>query len=138
VLAAYADDVARIRRDGGYASVDVVRLRPDGSSAWPATAAAARAKFLEEHTHAEDEVRFFVEGTGTFYVRTEGHVHAITCARGDLLSVPAGTRHWFDMGTAPAFAAIRIFGTTAGWVAAFTGDGIARTFPDHDSLSREA
>jgi 1,2-dihydroxy-3-keto-5-methylthiopentene dioxygenase len=55
------------------------------------------------------------------------------CERGDLISVPAGTRHWFDMGPAPRFTAIRLFTTPAGWVANFTGEPIARGFPSFGS-----
>jgi 1,2-dihydroxy-3-keto-5-methylthiopentene dioxygenase len=136
ILAAYADDVARLSREGGYRSADVVRLVPDDSDpAWPAKAAGARAKFLAEHTHAEDEVRFFVEGSGVFYLRLGAEIFALRCERGDLLSVPAGTRHWFDMGTRPAFCAIRLFGNPDGWIAAFTGDDIATRFPTADELS---
>ena len=45
------------------------------------------------------------------------------------MSVPAGTRHWFDMGPAPRFTAIRLFTNPDGWVAKFTGTEIAATFP---------
>jgi 1,2-dihydroxy-3-keto-5-methylthiopentene dioxygenase len=136
VLAAYRADVDRLMREGGYRSVDVARLAPAPEDpSWPEKARAARQKFLEEHTHAEDEVRFFVEGAGVFYLRAAGKVHAVLCAQGDLLSVPAGIRHWFDMGHAPHFAAIRLFTTPDGWQASFTGDPIARVFPDHQAIT---
>jgi 1,2-dihydroxy-3-keto-5-methylthiopentene dioxygenase len=48
-----------------------------------------------------------------------------------LISVPAGTRHWFDMGPTPRFTAIRLFTTPAGWVANFTGTPIAGGFPSY-------
>lgn len=137
VLAAYRDDVERISAEGGYVTVDVVRLaRAEGldDAAWAATAAGAREKFLAEHTHDDDEVRFFVEGAGGFYLRIDGKVHVVLCEAGDLLSVPAGTTHWFDMGTNPAFAAIRFFKVPEGWVGNFTGDPIASTFPAYDEL----
>jgi 1,2-dihydroxy-3-keto-5-methylthiopentene dioxygenase len=124
VLAAYAKDVERLVRAGGYQSVDVVRV----TQATP-NPGELRAKFLSEHVHSEDEVRFFVEGAGAFYLHVEGLVHQVICARGDLLSVPAGTRHWFDMGPRPAFAAIRFFDRPEGWVAQFTGDKIADRMP---------
>ena len=134
VLAAYADDVARLAEEG-YDTVDVVRLVPDdGDPEWPAKAAAARSTFLSEHTHADDEVRFFVEGSGAFYLRIDGRVLTVVCEAGDLLSVPAGTTHWFDMGTRPHFAAIRFFRIPEGWVGDFTGDDIARRFPTYDQL----
>lgn len=137
ILAAYAADVARLPADGPYPSCDVVRLAPDPAdpAGTRARAAAARAKFLAEHTHAEDEVRFFVEGAGLFYLRLGADICMVLCQQGDLLSVPAGTRHWFDMGTAPRFCAIRLFGNPDGWVASFTGDDIATRFPTYDELA---
>jgi 1,2-dihydroxy-3-keto-5-methylthiopentene dioxygenase len=135
ILAAYQRDVERIRREGPYASVDVVRiLPPDGSDpSWVERVKTAREKFRDEHTHAEAEVRFFVEGRGVFYLRAAGRVTAVVCERGDWIALPAGIRHWFDMGPAPRFCAIRFFGTPDGWVASFTGDPIARAFPDFDA-----
>ncbi len=88
-----------------------------------------RAKFLDEHTHAEDEVRFFVEGSGAFYLHSQSKVYQVICETNDLLSVPAKTKHWFDMGDKPSFTAIRLFTDPKGWVAKFTGDPIARGFP---------
>jgi 1,2-dihydroxy-3-keto-5-methylthiopentene dioxygenase len=124
VIAAYRTDIERLQRECGYRSVDVLRCLPDNPQR-----EALRLKFLDEHTHDEDEVRFFVEGAGVFYLRAAGKVHMTLCERGDLLGVPAGTRHWFDMGPAPRFTAIRLFTTPAGWVAKFTGERIARNFP---------
>ena len=95
----------------------------------PSRARALRAKFLAEHTHADDEVRFFVAGSGLFVLHAEGRVYAALCEQDDLISVPAGIRHWFDMGSSPAFTCIRLFNDPAGWVARFTGDDIATRFP---------
>jgi 1,2-dihydroxy-3-keto-5-methylthiopentene dioxygenase len=126
VLDAYRKDVDRLMKLGGYQSVDVVRMHaehPDRD--------AMRNKFLSEHTHADDEVRFFVEGAGAFYLRNNNEVLQVICEQGDLLSVPKLTRHWFDMGPKPYFAAIRLFTTPEGWVAEFTGDKIADTIPKY-------
>jgi 1,2-dihydroxy-3-keto-5-methylthiopentene dioxygenase len=137
ILAAYAADIDRLKRERGYRTADVVRMKRDQSADWDQKARAARGKFLDEHTHAEDEVRFFVEGSGMFCLRAGGKVSLVVCERGDLLSVPAGTRHWFDMGTDPAFCAIRVFGTENGWVAAFTGDKIAGGFASFDQVKQQ-
>ena len=56
-------------------------------------------------------------------------MHEVLCEKDDLISVPAGTRHWFDMGPEPYFVAIRVFTNPAGWVANFTGSDIAAQFP---------
>ena len=127
VLRAYERSVSRLKDECGYQAADVIRLKkgtPDTS--------AMRAKFLDEHAHDEDEVRFFVEGRGAFYLRAAGKVYQVVCVRGDLIGVPAGTKHWFDMGADPEFTAIRLFTNPEGWVAKFTGDPIAQRFPKLD------
>lgn len=134
VLAAYRADVDRLV-DAGYTTVDVVRLHPDPDDPnWSTKAAEARNTFLAEHTHDDDEVRFFVEGSGAFYLRIGGEICIVICEAGDLISVPKDTRHWFDMGTNPSFAAIRFFRIDDGWVGNFTGDDIAMRFPTYDEL----
>jgi 1,2-dihydroxy-3-keto-5-methylthiopentene dioxygenase len=133
VLEAYARDVDRLRKIGGYQSVDVVRIHPEHPDR-----EAMRQKFLSEHKHADDEVRFFVEGAGAFYLRNDDQVLQVVCTAGDLLSVPKHTRHWFDMGPRPFFAAIRLFTTPEGWVAEFTGDKIADTIPKYDTEAKSA
>lgn len=137
VLELYRDEVDRLVGEQGFRVVDVARLSPpsEPDDDWRATAAGARAKFLAEHTHAEDEVRFFIEGSGIFYLHLGESVIAVQCEQGDLLSVPAMTRHWFDMGTSPSFAAIRFFLDPEGWVGTFTGDDIATRFADFDTLA---
>jgi 1,2-dihydroxy-3-keto-5-methylthiopentene dioxygenase len=127
VIAAYQHDIERLKREGGYQAVDVVSLQPDHPDR-----AMLRQKFLNEHTHAEDEVRFFVAGSGLFTLHVNRKVCEIRCERGDLIRVPAGTKHWFDMGEHPHFVAIRLFTNPAGWVAQFTGDNIALNFPRYE------
>ena len=128
VLAAYRDDIAALMAEGGYQSVDVISLQPEHPER-----EALRAKFLDEHSHSEDEVRFFVAGSGVFTLHVDGRVFEVLCEAGDLISVPDGTRHWFDMGPRPFFVAIRLFTSTEGWVARFTGDDIASRFPRYDN-----
>lgn len=127
ILAAYRPEIDRLVAEAGYQSVDVVNMYPDHPDR-----VALRQKFLSEHTHGEDEVRFFVEGAGLFCLHLDERVHAVLCTKGDLISVPAGTRHWFDMGDRPRFTAIRLFNNPDGWIARFTGDAIAERFPRLD------
>ena len=123
VIAAYRADIDRLMAEANYQAVDVISLTP----AHP-DKATLRQKFLSEHTHAEDEVRFFVAGRGLFTLHLGEEVFEILCEKDDLIGVPAGTRHWFDMGPEPHFVAIRVFTNPAGWVANFTGDEIASRF----------
>jgi 1,2-dihydroxy-3-keto-5-methylthiopentene dioxygenase len=124
IMETYRNDIERLKKECGYQSTDVLRCLPDNPNR-----EALRRKFLDEHTHDEDEVRFFVEGAGLFYLHAAEKVFATLCERGDLLGVPAGTRHWFDMGSTPHFTVIRLFTRPEGWVAKFTGDRIAQEFP---------
>ncbi|GAA2301349.1 cupin [Streptomyces caniferus] len=135
VLTAYRTEIDRLNSEEGFSSVDVVALHPGDAPDWPQRARAAREKFLTEHTHDDDdEVRFFVSGAGIFYLHVAGEVHAVYCEKGDLLGVPKGTTHWFDMGTEPSFTAIRFFHEEDGWIGNFTGSGIASRFPGFDDI----
>lgn len=118
------EDRVEALRAQGYSTIDVVGVTPDHPER-----AKMRGTFLSEHRHAEDEIRFFLQGCGLFTLRAAGHVHAVRCEAGDMISVPAGMRHWFDMGEAPSFTAMRFFRTPEGWVGDFTGDPIADGFP---------
>src|SRR5450830_1379166 len=86
VIAAYQVQIDRLMTERGYLTVDVVSLNSDHPQK-----AELRAKFLDEHRHAEDEVRFFVAGRGAFYLHVGDRVFQTICVRGDLISVPAGT-----------------------------------------------
>ncbi|KRE87424.1 cupin [Rhodanobacter sp. Soil772] len=123
VIAAYRGDIDRLMGEKGYQAVDVISLAPDHPDR-----AVLRQKFLSEHTHSEDEVRFFVAGAGQFTLHIDGKVYDVLCEQGDLIGVPDGTRHWFDMSESPCFVAIRLFTNKEGWVANFTGDDIAQQF----------
>jgi len=133
VLAAYQDSIDELNKQFGFQSIDVVALSPDHPQK-----AEMRQKFLAEHTHADFEVRFFVDGSGLFYLHLDGKVYAVLCEKGDLISVPANTTHWFDMGTSPNFKCIRLFTTADGWVGSFTGNDIATRLPDFDTYVSEA
>jgi 1,2-dihydroxy-3-keto-5-methylthiopentene dioxygenase len=124
VIAAYRADIDRLMAEEGYQAVDVISLTPHHPDR-----ATLRQKFLSEHTHSEDEVRFFVAGAGQFTLHLGDKVYDVLCEQGDLIGVPDGTRHWFDMSESPYFVAIRLFTNKEGWVAQFTGEDIAQRFP---------
>jgi len=132
VKAAYADEITRLNRLYGFQSIDVVALKPDNPQA-----AEYRSKFLAEHTHRDFEVRFFVDGSGLFYLHVGDRVYAIMCEKGDLISVPENTTHWFDMGAKPDFKCIRFFVIPDGWVGDFTGDDIASRHISYEDYQAE-
>ena len=132
VLSAYADSIDRLKQQYGFQSADVINLSPDHPEK-----AAFRQKFLAEHIHSDFEVRFFIDGRGLFYLHVGDKVYAVLCDKGDLISVPANTTHWFDMGENPDFKVIRLFTTPDGWVASFTGSDIATLLPTFDQYVAE-
>ncbi len=124
IIAAYQADVDRLKNQFGYQAVDVLRVTKDTPNR-----TAVRQKFLQEHTHDEDEIRFFVEGSGIFYLHINNRVYATLCERNDLIAVPHGISHWFDMGENPNITSIRLFTNVGGWMPQFTGAAISDKFP---------
>lgn len=126
VLAAYDHWLKPFMEKGGYQIADVVRVTP-----YTPNLPVMRDKFLREHTHTENEVRFFVEGQGMFWFHKEGRekdVFGVLCQEGDLISVPANTKHWFDLGEYPSLRAIRVFTEQAGWIPHYTNSGIEQRY----------
>lgn len=129
VIGAYQSAIDELGKTYGIKSMDVVALRPDNPKK-----DEMRQMFLAEHTHDDFEVRFFVEGSGIFYLHLGERVYAVHCHQGDLISVPANTTHWFDMGKEPNFKCIRLFTVENGWVGNFTGSDIATRVPDFEAV----
>lgn len=139
VLAAYRDMIEKLVSEEGFVTVDVAAIQPRDDPGWQDSARAMRAKFVDEHTHGEDdEVRFMIRGDGVFYLHIGDQVHALHAEAGDLLGVPKGTAHWFDTGSVPDFTAIRFFHAPQGWVAIPTGSDISQRFPDGDAIRARA
>ncbi len=127
IIGAYRASVDRLMQHYGFQSADVISVTPDHPSK-----VELRKRFLDEHTHSDFEVRYFVGGKGLFFIHAKKQVHAVMCEQGDLISVPANTPHWFDMGADPQLKCIRLFTTPEGWVANYTGDDIAHRFPSFE------
>jgi 1,2-dihydroxy-3-keto-5-methylthiopentene dioxygenase len=124
VLDAYAPEIERLKARGGYVTADVIDVKPDTPGL-----DAMLARFSREHWHDEDEVRFILEGRGVFHVRPrEGPVFAIEVEAGDLIRVPRGTWHWFDLCADRRIRAIRLFQDPAGWTPNYTESGVDRGF----------
>lgn len=120
IIAAYQTQIDGLMTRRGYVAVDVVSVSSDQPE---------QAGVLDEYRHSQDEVRFFVTGRGLFNLHIGDYVYAVLCERNDLITVPAGTPHWFDGGERPHFVTIRLSGDPQGLVAELTGDDIARRFP---------
>ncbi len=124
ILARYAPEIERLKTEGGYLTADVINVTPDLPGLQ-----AMLDRFNQEHTHAEDEVRFVVQGRGVFHIHPPGEeIFAIEVEAGDLINVPAGTAHWFDLCADRTITAIRLFRGQAGWTPAYTDTGAASRY----------
>lgn len=116
ILATYEPEINRLKQQGGYVTADVINVNPDTPNL-----DAMLDKFKKEHTHSEDEVRFIVEGRGIFHIHPEGGpVFGLQLDQGDLINVPAGIKHWFDLCTEKRIRAIRLFLDASGWIPYYT------------------
>lgn len=124
ILAAYAPEIEELKNKGGYVTADVIDIKPEIPNL-----ETMLDKFRPEHWHDEDEVRFIVKGCGIFHIAPEnGDVTAIKMTAGDLIRVPRGTHHWFDLDENRTVRAIRLFQDTSGWTPHYTESGLERNY----------
>ncbi|MBZ0159288.1 MAG: cupin domain-containing protein [bacterium] len=115
ILATFDSELEQLKAEGGYVSADIVVL-------WEKTpnVEVLLGKFSREHHHSEDEVRFVVDGHGVFTIRERsGPYFDVMVGPGDLITVPAGTRHWFTLAEDRRIKCIRLFQDPAGWAAIY-------------------
>jgi 1,2-dihydroxy-3-keto-5-methylthiopentene dioxygenase len=119
ILAAYAGEIEDLKRQGGYVTADVIDVTPRTQGL-----DAMLAKFNREHWHDEDEVRLILAGRGLFHIHPgSGPVLAIEVEAGDMIRVPKGTWHWFDLCADRRIRAIRLFQDPSGWTPHYTDSG---------------
>ncbi|HXT70186.1 MAG TPA: cupin domain-containing protein [Vicinamibacterales bacterium] len=124
LLDAYKDKIDELKASGGYVTADVIDVFPHTPNL-----EVMLNKFNSEHWHDEDEVRFIVEGRGLFHIHPQsGPVFAIEVEAGDLIRVPRGTHHWFDLCADRRIRAIRLFQDPSGWTPHYTGTGVDKNF----------
>jgi len=124
ILETYAPEVERLKKAGNFVTADVINVSP----ATP-NLDAMLAKFNKEHTHSEDEVRFTVKGSGVFHIHPDnGPVFAIQVESGDLINVPCGTKHWFDLCSDKTIRCIRLFQDASGWSPHYVEKGVQERY----------
>jgi len=117
ILRAYDTRIEELKEKGGYVNVDIIDVHPltPGLD-------EMLAKFNREHWHDEDEVRFTLHGRGIFHIHPPNHpVVAIEVEAGDMIRVPKGTHHWFNLCGTKEIKAIRFFQDKSGWTPHYTG-----------------
>jgi 1,2-dihydroxy-3-keto-5-methylthiopentene dioxygenase len=126
IIKAYEKDLIPFMKRSGFESADVINVHSQTPNL-----KELREKFIKEHTHSEDEVRFFVDGSGLFWFNfDDGTIAKLKCEKGDFLSVPKGYKHWFDLAPEYFVKAIRVFSNKEGWVANYTGSNVDSRYAD--------
>ena len=124
ILDAYSREIEDLKTRGGYVTADVIDVSPETPGL-----EAMLAKFNREHWHDEDEVRFTIAGHGLFHIHAKtGTVLGIEVEAGDLIRIPRGTLHWFNLCADRRIRAIRLFQDTAGWTPHYTESRIDENF----------
>jgi len=124
ILQAYSREIEALKTRGGYVTADVIDVSPTTPGL-----DAMLAKFNREHWHDEDEVRFIIAGHGLFHIHSAtGAVLGIEVEAGDLIRVPRGTLHWFNLCGDRRIRAIRLFQDTAGWTPNYTESRVDENF----------
>lgn len=124
ILKAYAKEVEDLKVRGGYVTADVIDVKPDTPGL-----DEMLAKFSREHWHDEDEVRFIISGNGLFHIHDQAKgVIAIQVEAGDLIRVPRGTRHWFNLCNDRRIRAIRLFQDQTGWTPHYTDSAVDQNY----------
>ena len=124
ILEAYAPEIERLKEQGGFVTADVIAVNPETPGLDDML-----NKFNKEHIHEEDEVRFTVKGSGVFHVNPEnGPVFAVTVESGDLINVPKGTLHWFNLCQDRTIRCIRLFEDPAGWAPIYSENPVHENY----------
>lgn len=120
ILEEFSEEIQSLKERGGFVTADVINVNRETPNL-----DVMLAKFDKEHTHSEDEVRFTVAGRGLFHIHPDsGPVFAVEVESGDLINVPHGTKHWFNLCDDRAIRCIRLFEDAAGWTPDYIGEGI--------------
>jgi 1,2-dihydroxy-3-keto-5-methylthiopentene dioxygenase len=120
ILEAYREPIEKLKAEGGYVTADVINIKAETPGL-----EAMLNRFNREHFHDEDEVRFIVHGRGLFHIHpADGPVFSIEVVKGDMIRVPRGTHHWFDLCADRTIRAVRLFQDTSGWTPHYTETGV--------------
>jgi 1,2-dihydroxy-3-keto-5-methylthiopentene dioxygenase len=124
ILALYREQIENLKQRGGYVTADVIDVNPETPNL-----ETMLARFSREHWHDEDEVRFIIRGRGLFHIHPRrGPLTTVEVESGDLIRVPRGTWHWFDLCGDRTIRAIRLFQDQSGWTPRYTDSGVDRNY----------
>ncbi len=110
----------QLKQTAGYQIRDLIVVHPGTPNL-----DALLVEYVKIHTHADDEVRYIIDGESIFgFVRPDGSQVELTVQAEDYINLPAGTVHWGCVTPARRIKAVRYFTSTEGWAAQYTGTAI--------------
>ncbi len=125
----FEKEIKQVLKENNFSSYDIMNINSEMEGL-----ETLKEKFIPEHIHDDNEVRFFIDGAGLFCIHHKNRIYQILCTKGDYIAVPAKVKHWFDMGSKPSFKCIRFFENETGWLAKYTGDSISTQYPLYDKF----
>ncbi|KAL0906966.1 hypothetical protein M5K25_025501 [Dendrobium thyrsiflorum] len=108
------EELKRIREASGYSYMDFLELGPGKVENYE----EKLKNFYREHMHADEEIRYCLEGGGYFDVRDKGDSWIrIRIKEGDMIVLPAGIYHRFTLDTSNYVKLMRLFIGEPVWTA---------------------
>lgn len=108
------EELKKIREARGYNYMDLLDLCPEKVENYD----EKLKNFFQEHIHADEEIRYCLEGSGYFDVRSEDDQWIrIWIKAGDLIILPAGIYHRFTLDSSNYVKLMRLFIGEPVWTA---------------------
>lgn len=108
----YMDKVEAICTERNYKNRDTINIRKDTLPNFEQKIKS----FFEEHIHDDEEIRFILDGSGYFDVRSKDDKWIrILCSASDMIILPAGMYHRFTLDNNNYIKAMRLFKDDPKW-----------------------
>ncbi|KAG9453401.1 hypothetical protein H6P81_006305 [Aristolochia fimbriata] len=108
------EELQKIREARGYNYMDLLDLCPEKVENYE----EKLKNFFREHIHADEEIRYCLEGSGYFDVRDEEDRWVrIWIKEGDMIVLPAGIYHRFTLDAGNYIKLMRLFVGEPVWTA---------------------
>ena len=115
---AYKGPLEKLMKERGYVTMDQVKMWPDMPNF-----DALFQKFVGEHLHTDDEVRFVLAGAGVFEIRgDQDRWMKVTVEPSDFILVPANRFHSFYLTEEKNIHCVRLFKDQTGWTPLYRKD----------------
>jgi 1,2-dihydroxy-3-keto-5-methylthiopentene dioxygenase len=114
----YKGPLEALMKERGYVTMDQVKMFADMPNFQ-----ALCDKFVGEHLHTDDEVRFLLAGSGVFEIRSlDDKWMKVIVEPSDFILVPANRFHRFYLTDEKKIHCVRLFKDQSGWTPLYRKD----------------